>query len=160
MGADEVQRLVVFSVGAGDQFAMPIERVQEVVRYVPPRAVASPSRWLSGVTSLRGVVLPVCDLATRLGVPSESTPTRLVVCTPAEAATQFAFSVAEVAEIATVAERDIERPQEWHDDAVTGIARIGERIVVVLDPDQLTRQTTHEHDSHDGGTPLPREAST
>ena len=64
-------QLVVFSLG-DEEYALPITDVQEIIRYAEPRAVASESPWIKGVISLRGKIIPVCDLATRLGLPAES----------------------------------------------------------------------------------------
>lgn len=140
----EVQQLVVFQVGDGNEFAMPIERVQEVVRYEPPRSIASATPWMLGVTSLRGLVLPVCDLARRLGVPSDQPPQRFLIGTPDPRFPQLAFAVAAVEEIVAVESGDIEEPAGWHDAAISGIVRMGERIVVVLDPGLLATDQPHE----------------
>src|SRR5262245_16605128 len=61
-----VLQLVRFSV-AGQDYALPIERVREVIRYVEPRSLGEPEPWLRGVIDLRGELLRVCDLAVRLG---------------------------------------------------------------------------------------------
>lgn len=141
-----VQRLVVFHVGDGGEYAIPIERVQEVVRYEPPRAIASDRPWMLGVTSLRGHVLPVCDLASRLGLPADGQPSRLLIAT-SEDGTQIAFAVSAVDEIASVDPSEIDAPAAWHDPAVSGVARIDERIVVILDPARLgSIDPTHQHD--------------
>src|SRR5207245_502469 len=64
------QQLVVFSLG-DEEYALPITQVQEIIRYTEPRAVASEAAWIKGVISLRGKIVPVCDLAARLGLPTE-----------------------------------------------------------------------------------------
>src|SRR5581483_8075090 len=51
--AQMVRQLVVFSLGE-EEYALPITRVQEIIRYTEPRAVASEARWIRGVISLRG----------------------------------------------------------------------------------------------------------
>src|SRR5919197_5555904 len=61
------QQLVVFSLGE-EEYALPITQVQEIIRYTEPRAVASEAPWIRGVISLRGKIIPVCDLAARLGL--------------------------------------------------------------------------------------------
>ncbi len=44
--------------------------MQEIIRYIEPRSVASNDRSVRGVISLRGKIVPVYDLAGRLGVDS------------------------------------------------------------------------------------------
>src|SRR5512132_1931705 len=59
-------QLVVFSLGE-EEYALPIEAVHEIIRYTEPRSVASSVGWIRGVISLRGKIIPVYDLAARLG---------------------------------------------------------------------------------------------
>ena len=71
-------QLVVFSLGE-EEYALPITDVQEIIRYTEPRAVASESPWIRGVISLRGKIVPVCDLATRLGLPVDGERANIVI---------------------------------------------------------------------------------
>src|SRR5437868_12313249 len=68
--AASTQQLVVFSLGE-EEYALPITQVQEIIRYTEPRAVASEAAWIRGVISLRGKIVPVCDLGARLGLNTE-----------------------------------------------------------------------------------------
>ncbi len=54
-----------------EEYALPIEHVREIIRYTKPRPVASTEPWIQGVLSLRGHLVPVHDLAERLGATSE-----------------------------------------------------------------------------------------
>jgi purine-binding chemotaxis protein CheW len=62
---------VVFRIGA-EEYALPIQRVQEIIRYREPRRVASGGA-VRGVINLRGSIVPVCDLA-HLSAASASAP--------------------------------------------------------------------------------------
>ena len=78
---DETQarQLVVFTLGS-EQYALPIQQVHEIIRYTQPRSVAARDAWVRGVISLRGRIVPVYDLAARLGVSSElSEQTKIVI---------------------------------------------------------------------------------
>ena len=65
-GGDAERQLVVFTLH-GEQFAVPIETVREIVRYTRPAASAAASGLIRGMISLRGAVVPVADLSDRLG---------------------------------------------------------------------------------------------
>lgn len=52
----------------GGEYALPVQRVREVLEYVPATRVPSTARSLHGVIDLRGRVVPVVDLAVRLGL--------------------------------------------------------------------------------------------
>jgi purine-binding chemotaxis protein CheW len=66
----DTRQLVIFSL-AREEYALPITRVQEIIRYTQPRSVASSAPWIRGVINLRGKIVPVCDLAMRLGLAHE-----------------------------------------------------------------------------------------
>ena len=97
---NHARQLVVFTLGA-EQYALPIEQVHEIIRYDEPRSVASPIQWVRGVISLRGRIVPVYDLAARLGLGSElSDQTKIVIV---EAGDETAgVIVDEVEEVLTV----------------------------------------------------------
>ena len=61
------RQLVVFTLGS-EEYALPIRQVHEIIRYTEPRSVAAQSGWVRGVISLRGKIVPVFDLAARLGL--------------------------------------------------------------------------------------------
>src|SRR4051812_25721581 len=61
------RQLVVFTLGS-EEYALPIRQVHEIIRYTEPRSVAAEAGWVRGVISLRGKIVPVYDLAARLGV--------------------------------------------------------------------------------------------
>lgn len=129
------QQLVVFRAGGGQEFALPIDQVHEVVRHVPPRPVASTLPWLTGVTSLRGAVLPVYDLARRLGLDGGEPARQLI--TAGSDGEQVALAVEDVEEIVTVDATAIAPPRGLEDPSMRGIARMGERMVVILDARQI-----------------------
>jgi purine-binding chemotaxis protein CheW len=60
------RHLVVFTLH-GEQYGLPVTAVREIVRYVPPRATAAASGMVVGMINLRGQVLPIVDLSSRLG---------------------------------------------------------------------------------------------
>jgi purine-binding chemotaxis protein CheW len=66
--ADDDEQVVVFRLGQ-EEFGVPIESVQEIVR-VPEQLTHVPKAppFVEGVINLRGAVLPVIDLRRRLGL--------------------------------------------------------------------------------------------
>ena len=63
------QQLVVFSIGS-EEYALPIGAVHEIIRFTEPRSVASDVPWIRGVIGLRGKIIPIYDLASRMGLRS------------------------------------------------------------------------------------------
>jgi len=66
---------------AGAPYAVPVERVREIVRLLPVTAMPRVPREILGVISLRGEIVQVLDLRARLGAPSTEAArsTRIVV---------------------------------------------------------------------------------
>ena len=61
------QQLVVFSLGARG-VRPPHRAVHEIIRFTEPRSVASDADWVRGVIGLRGKIIPIFDLAARIGL--------------------------------------------------------------------------------------------
>jgi purine-binding chemotaxis protein CheW len=55
---------------AGEEYAISIAKVSEIVEYEAVTTVPNTPIWISGVTNLRGSVIPVVDLAAKFGLPA------------------------------------------------------------------------------------------
>jgi purine-binding chemotaxis protein CheW len=124
------QQLVVFSLG-NEEYALPITKVQEIIRYTEPRAVASETAWIRGVISLRGKIVPVCDLAARLGLQSERHPDAKIVIVETENGTAGVI-VDDVEEVLTVEPEQLDAVPAAGTDFIEAIAKIDDRLVVLL----------------------------
>ena len=131
----KARQLVVFTL-AGEQYALPIKQVQEIIRYSPPRSAASSDYSVHGVLSLRGRIIPVCDLAARLAVSSELGEHTKIVIVETGAQT-IGVIVDAVDEVLTVEEQQIEPAPAADARLIDAIARIGERLVVLLTPSTI-----------------------
>ena len=126
------QQLVVFTLGA-EHYALPIQAVNEIIRYAEPRSVASRTDWVRGVISLRGRIVPVYDLAARLGVPSELSEHAKIVIV--EAGPETAGVIVDgVEEVLTVEEEQIQDAPGADLTLIDAIAKIGTRLIVLLKP--------------------------
>ncbi len=63
---------------AGEPYAVPVDTVREVVDTARPRLVPGTPPWLAGLISLRGRLVPVCDVAARLGLDARGGPVLVV----------------------------------------------------------------------------------
>jgi purine-binding chemotaxis protein CheW len=139
MPEEPLQRqLVVFSLGE-EEYALPITQVHEIIRYTEPRSVASSDPSVRGVISLRGKILPVYDLATRLGVEhADVSEAKIVIVETAQ--DMAGVIVDDVEEVITIdAEQIGEAPIGGR--GIDGIAKIGDRLVVLLDPEGIVAPT-------------------
>ena len=128
-------QLVVFSLG-DEEYALPITHVHEIIRYTEPRSVACDSPWIRGVISLRGKIVPVCDLAVRLGLATAEADERDRKIVIVETETDMAgVIVDEVEEVMTIDPEQLgEVPGHAATASVEAIVKVGDRLVILLDP--------------------------
>ena len=140
MPTDSSRQLVVFSLG-DEEYALPITQVHEIIRWIEPRSVASDHAWVRGVISLRGKIVPVHDLAVRLGLHAERPAhAKIVIVEMADGVA--GVIVDDVEEVLTVDADQLDTVPTAGDPAIEGIAKIGQRLVVVLDPQALFGRAT------------------
>jgi purine-binding chemotaxis protein CheW len=133
MSADgtTTHQLVVFSLGA-EEYALPIEAVHEIIRYTEPRSVASSVGWIRGVISLRGKIVPVYDLAARLGHGSgvQGDDQKIVIV---ETSTDEAGVVVDdVQEVLTIDPEQPELVPSADGGSIEAIAKVDDRLIVLL----------------------------
>jgi purine-binding chemotaxis protein CheW len=130
------RQLVVFTLGS-EEYALPIRQVHEIIRYTEPRSVAAESGWVRGVISLRGKIVPVYDLAARLGLKTEERAEggKIVIV---ETATDMAGVVVDdVEEVLTVDESQLDGVPAAGSPSIEAIAKIDDRLVILLDPEGI-----------------------
>jgi purine-binding chemotaxis protein CheW len=130
--------LVVFRL-EGREYAFPLEHVNEVLGMVALTPVPEAPPWLSGVINLRGQVVPVVDLRTRLGLPYQvpglSTPIMVV-----QAGGRMAGLIVDaVDEVLALPPGSIGPSDDLVEPVrcVVAVATAGDRVVLVLEPRHL-----------------------
>ena len=131
MSHDSNLQLVVFSLGE-EEYALPITHVQEIIRYTEPRSVASQTPWIKGVISLRGKIVPVYDLASRLGLQTSTDAYKIVIVESGD--DMAGVVVGDVEEVLTVTSADLDEVPAAGAACIQAIAKVGDRLVVLLDP--------------------------
>lgn len=66
LSAEGALELISFRVD-GQEYCLDIQDILEIRGWTPPSPIAHAPEFITGVVNLRGVVLPVMDLARRLG---------------------------------------------------------------------------------------------
>ncbi|HEY6829400.1 MAG TPA: chemotaxis protein CheW [Gemmatimonadaceae bacterium] len=136
----DMMKLVIFELG-GDLFAADVLAVDRVLRYAAPSGVPDVPSWVEGVIEHRGGVIPVIDLRRRVGAPETAigTGTRTIVLNTS--AGYVAGIVDAVREVAVVPTGAVTAPpplfRGMSNEAIRGIAKVGDRLVVVLDVERV-----------------------
>lgn len=135
----ELLQLVGFHVG-GEEFALDILRVQEIIRPQQLTRVPSSPEFMDGVMNLRGKIIPVITLRKRFGlnrVPPDK-QTRIVVVEIRGIV--LGFIVDSVSEVLRIPADTVEPPPRLAKVAreyVFGVGKLDERLLILLDADRL-----------------------
>jgi purine-binding chemotaxis protein CheW len=129
------RQLLVFSLGE-EEYALPVTSVQEIIHYTHPRAVASEAHWIQGVISLRGKIIPVADLGARLGLATEAGDGGKIVVVESGSVTAGVV-VDDVDEVLTIEDEQLDAVPAAGTDAIDGIVKIDDRLIILLDLDSL-----------------------
>jgi purine-binding chemotaxis protein CheW len=132
-----VRELLRVEVGS-EPYALPIERVREIVRLSPITKVPRAPELVLGVISLRGEIVQVLDLRRALGAAAAA-PTRRsrIVVLHGEAGEITGWLVDVVNEVLRVPESELRPPPGDANELVTSICVRGDRFVSLLEPDRM-----------------------
>lgn len=137
---NNIIQLVSFRIGE-EQFGVDILKVQEINRMVNITRVPNSPRYVEGVINLRGKVIPIIDLRTRLGVDKkENNNTTRIIVVELEGKT-VGFIVDSVSEVLRIPANITEVPPplvlEAKNKFITSIARFEDRMIILLDIDKI-----------------------
>jgi purine-binding chemotaxis protein CheW len=130
---------------SGEEYALGILQVKEIIEYDTVTRIPGTAAWVRGVINLRGSVLPVVDLAVKLGM-APCAVTRRSCIVVVEATHQgerlvmgmLADAVGQVLEFAP---GDVEAPPSFgtsmNSGYLMGMGRAGKRFVLLLDIDRV-----------------------
>ncbi|WP_224360939.1 chemotaxis protein CheW [Hyalangium versicolor] len=130
---------------AGEEYALSILQVREIIEYDTVTRVPSAPVWVRGVTNLRGSVLPVIDLSLKLGFPPSSLHRRscVVVVEVTFQGEKLVMGVMAdaVGQVLDLGPGDVEPPPAFgtpiHADYLLGMGRAGKKFILLLDIDRV-----------------------
>ena len=131
---------LTFRLGA-EEYGIDILRVQEIRSYEAPTRIANAPSFIKGVVNLRGVIVPVVDLRIKLNcdkVEYNGFTVVIVLNVHGRVVGAVVDSVSDVLEMST----DLIKPApEMHTSVdtsfITGIASVGERMLILMDIEAL-----------------------
>lgn len=130
--------ILLFSLGSEEVFGINVFKIREVTEMMPITKVPGQSPETMGMISLRGVVLPVINLAQAVNMDTGCSPSKLII---AEFASQtVAFAVCSVDKIVRVDWSEVKPPQhhDMEQGQIFGIILLGQsRLVSLLDIESI-----------------------
>jgi purine-binding chemotaxis protein CheW len=131
-------QVVVFTVG-DEEYAVPVHRVESIIAGTDPTQVPGAGKHVRGVYNLRGRVISIIDLRSRLDIeprPNGANGRVLVVTTGGHT---VGLEVDEVSEVFSVDPAQLQGPPQQLTDTsiVSGILKLESRLVIIVDIDAL-----------------------
>ena len=135
-------RIVVFTLG-GQKYGLPVELVQEIQQLVAYTEVPDPMPALVGIVNLRGLVVPLVDLRTLLGMEPHpyGLDTPMIICRSHGSLT--AVAVDEVEDVVQMPPGCVQPPSRLQAaaDRMLGVCRMDPDLIFLLDLDAVVPQT-------------------
>ena len=130
---------------AGEEYALGILQVKEIIEYDTVTRIPGAPVWVRGVFNLRGSVVPVVDLAVKMGLGPRPI-TRWTCFVIVEAVmdgerTTLGLLADSVSEVLDLAPDDVEPPPAFGTrtpvDYLRGMGRQEQRFILLLDLDRM-----------------------
>jgi purine-binding chemotaxis protein CheW len=141
----EEKQILVFTL-ASEELGLDISCVREVLRPQKTYPLPKTPHFIEGVIHLRGSIVALIDLRKRLiaKLIEEEANKRIIVCS----VNKFivGLTVNSLREIITLSKEDVMPTPEvvsmqMEADVILGIARVGERIIPIIDLEHLLTKT-------------------
>ncbi len=136
--------VVVFQLRDED-YGVETLQVREIIRWLSPRGLPGAPAWLAGVIDYRGQVVPVVDMAARLGRPplQEMEAAARIVIYEGSAGRTWGLMVDSVSAVVQVGRDQLEDgPPSWQPAGVplrwlAGLAKLDGRPVALLNMEEV-----------------------
>jgi len=130
---------------AGEEYAISILKVKEIIEYDTVTVVPKTPKWIRGVINLRGSVVPVIDLAVKFGLEERPvTRTSCIVILEGQLENQnttMGIVADAVSQVMDLAGDDIREVPEFGTrvqvNYLLGMAQLGKKFALLLDVDKV-----------------------
>ncbi len=134
--SEELLQLVSFKIGEAE-FGVDILHVQEINKMMELTLVPNTPPFVEGVVNLRGRIIPVLNLRSRLGLELKEydSETRIIVVEMEDKT--IGFIVDEVKEVLRIPKSITEQPPDVvtgvDSEYITAIGKLEDRLIILLD---------------------------
>lgn len=136
-------KFMTFRTGR-EYFGINISFVNEIIMMQPITAIPEAEDYIKGLINLRGKIIPVIDVRTRFKMEPQEYTDRTCIIVINVKTTVIGLIVEQIAEVDTISDDDIVPPpslghREEHNKYVYGLARTGDAVKLLLDPEKLIK---------------------
>ncbi len=136
----ELLQLVSFKIGE-EEFGIDILKVQEINRMMQITKVPNSPEFIDGVVNLRGRIIPVIDLRTRLNMARIEHDNRTRIIVVDLSGVTVGFIVDEVSEVLRIPKSITEPPPAMvagiDSDYITAVGKLEDRLLILLDLEKI-----------------------
>ncbi|HEY2743619.1 MAG TPA: chemotaxis protein CheW [Polyangia bacterium] len=144
---DAARQYLTFFLG-DEEYAVAILRLKQILDYRAPTRVPAVPPCIRGVINLRGLVVPVIDLAAKFGAAARApgrTTCIVIVELAIEGAPALMGVIADrVHQVIELGDGDVEPPPPFGTrvrvDFLVGVGKLDDRFVLLLDIDKVLSQ--------------------
>lgn len=133
---------------AGNSFGINVAKITELMQAVPAQTMPNSHPCIEGIFKPRGEVYTIVNLPQYLGLPESDTPEKDIYIITGFNQMNVAFHVHGVVGISRISWSAIEKPDVivygGDEGVVTGIAKVGGRIVSILDFEKIAYDISPE----------------
>lgn len=130
---------------SNEQYGIPIHKVKEIIGIMDITNIPGSPVFIKGVINLRGKIIPVMDLRLKFELEEkEYNPRTCIIVVELDnsgSAKQMGIVVDTVSEVLNIQKSDIEPPPRYGSRLdttfLTGMGKIRNRVVLLLDIDQI-----------------------
>lgn len=134
------KQLVAFKVGR-EEFGVDVKKVEGVISLVDVTRMPRAPEFVEGIINLRGQIIAVVDLASRLGIQAgeRTSSTKIVVV---EARDVKVGLVVDTPEVINISMEDVEASPtlaagDIESSFIRGVVKLDERLLILLDVDRV-----------------------
>lgn len=121
----------------GNEYALPIMRVQEIIKVPTITAMPNAPYYVQGVSNLRGKIVPVINLKSILGKQDTIEPQKVVVVTVGKMT--FGVLIDDVTGVINVEDNQVDRNMDviGENGQIEGIAKLKDKLVILLNEKKI-----------------------
>ncbi len=138
--SDEVEEYLCFKV-ANEEYALSIMAIKEIIKPREVTEVPRMPRFVSGVISLRGIIIPIMDMRLRLSLPVREATGRERILVLKTSNGLCGVLVDEVIQVVRIGSSAIEGPPTILDgvdrEFVMGLGRFDNRMLILLNLESI-----------------------
>ena len=132
----ELLQLVSFVIGS-EEFGVDILCVQEINRMLQITKVPNSPEYVKGIINLRGRVIPVIDLRSRLGLPPKGNDNNTRIIVIEVKGNTIGFIVDSVKEVIRIPQNITEAPPEIvsgiNSEFIKAVGKLEDRLLILID---------------------------